>query len=177
MNKKLIAAYISGGLLVIWPVITFFFPKLINVNLYNLFFLISLTLSIIVVVQSGSFTEQTNGSWITINLILFFGIKEFLLLLYTSLLKLYVPIWLTQEVNIYLLLLIYIPPIIILGVNLIYGFVKLKRHEIANTLNARMLKRMLSRRGKVEKENVVIERTKATKNTNFNEFDLTVEDN
>lgn len=87
------------------------------------------------------------------------------------------PIWLTQEVNIYLLLLIYIPPIIILGANLIYGFVKLKRHEIANTLNARMLKRMLSRRGKVEKENVVIERTKATKNTNFNEFDLTVEDN
>lgn len=149
MKKILSISYLFGLLLVIWPVISFFFPQIININLYNLFFIVSLSIAIYVVALSCSFTEQTNASWIIINLIGFFGIKEILLLsafTYTKFIGFQHSI-IAQQI---LLLVTLAIPLIILSISLTYGVYKISKHEIASNWNAKLLKNMIARRNKAK---------------------------
>lgn len=144
MKNKLYLAYIFAGLLIVWPIISYFVPNLINVNLYNIFFISSLSLAIYSTIRGYSFTEQTNACWLSLGLMFMFALREFSLLLSTIIIMI-AGINLTENALLYTLFFCYAPALILFSIMSFYGVVKLYEHEIVSHFVAKLLKKMITR--------------------------------
>lgn len=171
MKRELYIAYSISLMLVGWPVFTYFFPQFINLNFYNLIFITSLSVSIYCLIKSNSFTDQCNASWLIMNLIIFFGAKELLIFLSNILLSYQIFTNLNNDNIQYLIIAIYLPPLILLTITTVYGIINTLKHKLPIRPYCKIIKHLVGRRMDEYKQ------VKSISKTQDNEFNLTIDPN